>query len=119
MQEIKNCYHQMYQAMINKNTNDLNELLDDSFVLVHMTGMIQPKEEFLQAIKNGVLNYFSEKEENVHVSVVGEKASLVGQSLVNAAVFGGGRHTWRLQLDLSLIQKGNHWVITKVEASTY
>ena len=40
-------YKRMYDGMIAKDEKILRDVLDDSFVLVHMTGMRQPKEEFI------------------------------------------------------------------------
>ena len=117
--KIMGMYHTMYRYMISKDTARLGELLDDSFVLVHMTGMRQPKTEYLRAIQDGTLNYFSEEPENVNVTVNGGTALLMGQSRVSAAVFGGGRHIWRLELDINLIKQNDHWLMTEARASTY
>lgn len=38
---IRSAYKKMYDGMIAKNAEVLREVLDDSFVLVHMTGMCQ------------------------------------------------------------------------------
>lgn len=116
---ITNLYHEMYTAMIHKNNEKLNDILDDKFVLVHMTGMKQAKNEYINAITEGVLNYYTEETENIRLNVNGDNAELTGQSRVNAAVFGGGRHTWRLQLDIELVRKNEKWLITHAEASTY
>ena len=105
--------------MINKDISRLSEFLDDSFVLIHMTGMKQNKQEYLKAIADGTLNYYSEETENINVSVDGNNAVIIGQSRVNAAVFGGGRHTWRLELDIDLIDKDGQWLMTEARASTY
>ena len=51
-------------------------------------------------------------------SVDGNNAVIIGQSRVNAAVFGGGRHTWRLELDIDLIDKDGQWLMTEARAST-
>ena len=117
--EIKNIYFEMYSCMINKDISGLEKLLDDSFVLVHMTGMRQSKHEYLNAIKDGTLNYFSEETEHIEVAINGDTASLTGQSRVNASVFGGGRHTWQLELDIDLIHKHGQWLMTEARASTY
>lgn len=116
---ITNLYHEMYTAMIHKDSKALAEILDDKFVLVHMTGMRQPKHEYIAAISEGVLNYYTEETENVIISLNENTAQLTGQSRVSAAVFGGGRHTWRLQLDIALEKKGTQWLMTHAEASTY
>ena len=116
---IRKIYRDMYQYMISKDIYQLGRLLDDSFVLTHMTGMKQSKQEYLEAIENGTLNYFSEEVDNISVEITNNKALLTGQSRVNAAVFGGSRHTWRLELDLELTKKNGQWLITRARASTY
>jgi hypothetical protein len=39
----------------------------------------------------GTLNYFSAEHEHTIVEIIGEDAVLIGQSKVEAAVFGGGK----------------------------
>ena len=117
--QIEDCYRQMYKGMVEKDRRILSEVLDDSFFLVHMTGMRQPKEAFIQAVEDGTLNYFSAGHQHIGVKIQDHQAELIGQSMVNAAVFGGGRHTWRLQLKLKLIQRDDGWKITEARASTY
>ena len=118
-EKLKNCYRQMYLGMVEKDRHILSEILDESFVLVHMTGMRQSKEAFIKAVENGTLNYYSADHERIDVDLHDSSAALLGQSIVSAAVFGGGRHTWRLQLNLKLTQKENTWKITEARASTY
>ena len=112
-------YQEMYRAMIAKDIPALSAVLDDSFVLVHMTGMRQPKAAFLKAVANGTLNYASAEHDSMDVTISGDRATLIGKSRVHAAVFGGGWHTWRLEQDLQLVKKGDHWLITLAEAGTY
>lgn len=118
-EKIENCYRKMYNGMLDKDRNILTEVLDDSFVLVHMTGMHQPKAVFIRAVEDGTLNYYSAEHQSIKVKVQGEQAELIGQSVVGAAVFGGERHTWRLQQKLQLIKKEDVWKITEARASTY
>ena len=118
--QLEDCYRQMYRAMIDKDRAALSRVLDDSFVLVHMTGMRQDKESYIRAIENGTLNYYSADHERFEIEAMTEtQAEAIGQSRVNAAVFGGGRHTWRLELRMKLIRRGSEWKIAKAEASTY
>ena len=116
---VQSAYQEMYRAMIAKDIPTLSAVLDDSFVLVHMTGMRQPKAAFLKAVANGTLNYSSAEHDSMDVTVQGNTATLIGKSRVHAAVFGGGWHTWRLEQDLTLIRKDDRWLITLSEASTY
>ena len=116
---IRQAYIHMYEGMISKDEKILNKVLDDSFVLIHMTGMRQPKEAFIKAILNGTLNYFSAEHENMPVEISGDTAVLTGQSYVAAAVFGGGKSNWHLQLKCSLKKTDGVWKITRSVASTY
>lgn len=112
-------YEEMYRAMIAKDTAALGSMLDDTFVLVHMTGMRQSKHDYLRAIANGTLNYYSCDDTRLDISIKGESARMTGRSRVSAAVFGGGRHTWSLRLDIVLKKQDGLWLMTEIEAGTY
>lgn len=121
MKEIaKQSYTEMYRAMMEKDSVGMTEILDDSFVLIHMTGMRQSKEEFIRAVMNGTLNYYTAEHEEISLLTTDEDhASMVGKTRVNAAVFGGGRHTWPLQQDIELVRRHGRWLIAQARASTY
>ena len=116
---IVTAYKQMYDGMINKDETVLNEVLDDSFVLVHMTGMQQSKKEFIKAVLNGTLNYYSAEHERLPAEINGDTAVLAGQSYVAAAVFGGSRNNWHLQQKCTMMKTDGKWKITRSIASTY
>ena len=117
--QIIQLYKEMYTAMVNKDRAELERVHDDSFVLVHMTGMRQPKEVYISSIMDGTLNYYSAEHEDMQVEVKGDTAVLIGKSKVTAAVFGGGKHTWRLQLRFQLVKKNSEWRFALASASTY
>ena len=117
--QIEQLYHEMYRAMVNKDRAELERVHDDSFVLVHMTGMHQSKRVYIDSIMDGTLNYFSEQTEGLDIQVTGDSAIMTGRSKVAAAVFGGERHTWRLQLRFDLVKREEGWKLTKAQASTY
>jgi len=116
---IREAYTRMYDGMIAKDEQILKEVLDDSFVLVHMTGMRQSKDAFIKAVMDGTLNYYSAEHENMPVEISGDTAVLTGQSYVAAAVFGGGRSNWHLQQKCSMKKTDGIWKITRSVASTY
>lgn len=118
-EKIIKLYEEMYAAMVNKDRAELERVHDETFTLIHMTGMRQSKSEYIAAIMNSTLNYYSAVHEETKVAVNGNSASLTGKSKVTAAVFGGGRSTWRLQLNFELIQKNGEWYFTLTRASTY
>lgn len=118
-QQIKQLYEDMLSYMIAKDTVSLDRILSDDSVLIHMTGHRQPKAEYLREIANGTLNYYSAQTDTAEVTVDGYKAHLVGKSRVNAAVYGGGRHTWRLRMTAELRRTDGRWQITETSVTTY
>ena len=117
--EITALYKTMYHAMIAKDMDEMAKIHADSFVLIHMTGTEMNQKEYLTAVKDGTLNYYTAEHEEIKVSVNGNKATLCGKSRVNAAVYGGGKRTWRLQQDMTLEKIGGEWKFTHSQASTY
>ncbi len=118
--ELEQCYIELYRCMTEKDLASLASILDDdSFVLVHMTGMKQDKQAFIRAIKDGTLNYYSVCHENIWTEVNGVYAAVVGESRVTAAVFGGSRNTWRLRLQIQFVSRNGKWMIGRTVASTY
>ena len=117
---VRQCYLDMYRAMLDKDSTGLEKVLDDSFVLVHMTGMRQSKKEFIRAVSDGTLNYYTAEHEEIVLSeVAGDRVFLSGKSRVNAAVFGGIRHTWHLLQKLKLVKRDGRWLIAEARAGTY
>lgn len=117
--ELEECYHLMYRGMVEKDQAALEKVLAPEFVLIHMTGMRQSKKEFIRSVMDGTLHYVWARHQKVLLSEVeDDQAELIGQSLVHAAVFGGGFHTWRLQLVCRLVKRDTGWQIKEARAST-
>lgn len=119
IEEIQNLYQEYYEAMMHKDLHVLDEILDDSFELIHMTGMHQSKQDYMNAIENGTLNYRWCHHDAMPVKINHAKAFLKGQTQVDAAVFGGSWHVWHLEQDLELEKKDGTWRIMHSTASTY
>ncbi|MBQ7501890.1 nuclear transport factor 2 family protein [bacterium] len=116
---IEQLYCDMYAAMVDKDEAELERVHDDSFVLLHMTGLRQSKREYIKAILSGVLNYYSAETESLDIRIDGNKAELRGRSRVTAAVFGSSKHTWRLELRLELKKTADGWRFILAQASTW
>lgn len=118
-QSIKELYQAYWNCMINKDIQGMDEMMTDDYTLMHMTGMRQSKESFLQSVKKGELNYYSAEHDEIIVKIDGDRATIVGRSRVNAAVYGGGRHIWKLQGDFTLVKDNGQWKLKSSVASTY
>ena len=112
-EELKILYTKMYEYMVAKDISALNKIYSNDFVLVHMTGMKQNKQEYLRAIENGTLNYFSQ---NLDEIIIENNFKFIGRSKVSASVFDGGIHTWRLKLTIELTPEN---LIKSIVVSTY
>ena len=69
--------------------------------------------------ENGTLHYYSVEDDEISITVNGTTAEMTGRSRVNAAVYGGGRHTWRLQMKSKLAKNDGRWQFVESKASTY
>ena len=49
-EKIRECYRKMYEGMIRKDTDLLKESLDETYELVHMTGVRISRQEYIDAI---------------------------------------------------------------------
>ena len=115
-EELKTLYIKMYEYMIAKDIKALDKMHSDDFVLIHMTGVHQNKKEYLQAIKDGTLNYYSYQDVEI---IPKTDTTFIGRCKVLAAVYGGSKHTWKLQLKFQLAKKDGEWYFTLASASTY
>lgn len=116
---LRNAYEDMYKGMIQKNRQTLERILDKQFVLVHMTGMHQSRKQYMDAIEDGTLNYYSAVTEKIIITISKNTAKIMGRSRVNAAVFDGKRNTWPLQQDITCKKVNGNWHFIQSVASTY
>ena len=118
-EQIEELYRAYWQYMISKDIAGMNRIMAEDYELRHMTGLRQKKQDFFRSVKSGELNYYSAEHDEIIVKVSGDTAAMTGRSRVTAAVYGGGRHTWRLQGDFTLRKEEGVWKMTASRASTY
>lgn len=119
IETIKEIYRQYWICMIEKDTNGLRSIMSDDYHLMHMTGLEQSAEVFLQGLLDGTFNYYSAEHDEILVKVSGDSATMTGKSKVLAAVYGGGKNRWRLRGDFTLKKENGSWKLTGSRASTY
>ena len=119
IETIKEMYINYWTFMINKDAEGLRSLMAYDYYLMHMTGVKQSAETFLEGLLDGTFNYYSADHDAIDVKVTGDTAVMVGKSKVLAAVYGGGRNRWRLRGDFTLRKENGTWKFTSSKASTY
>lgn len=118
-EQICELYRQYWDAMIAKDVNALRSMMSEDYALQHMTGVRQSREDFLKGLRRGTFNYYSAEHDSIDVKISGESAEMTGKSRVLAAVYGGGKHSWRLRGDFTLRKENESWKLTGSRASTY
>lgn len=118
-EQIKELYRTYWNYMIDKNAEGLRDLMAGDYYLRHMTGVKQSVDEFLKGLLNGTFNYYSAEHDEIIVNINGDTATMIGKSRVLAAVYGGGKNSWRLQGDFTLRKENGNWKLTSSKASTY
>ncbi|SDB18651.1 nuclear transport factor 2 family protein [Eubacterium oxidoreducens] len=118
-EKIIELYKDYWDYMIEKNIDGLRNLMSLDYCLYHMTGVKQSIDEFLRGLENGTFHYYSADHDDIEVSIDGNRATMIGKSRVVAAVYGGGKGSWRLQGDFTLRKENGNWKLTSSRASTY
>ncbi|WP_414042070.1 nuclear transport factor 2 family protein [Macrococcus sp. EM39E] len=111
-------YKSLYTAMINEDVDRINQLMMEGSFLVHMTGYKQPKREWLKAIEDQSMKYFSSLEENIEIMMKDKKATLIAQNRVDANI-NGMRDTWPLELTIYMVKFEKNWMISHIDARAY
>ena len=119
IETITEIYRQYWKCMIDKDETGLRKLMSDDYYLMHMTGTKQSADEFIKGLMNGTFNYYTAIHDDIQIEVSGDTATMVGKSRVAAAVYGGGKNSWRLQGDFTLRKETGSWKLTSSRASTY
>lgn len=116
---IRELYIKLCDASIKKDKNTLLDILSDDYILVHMTGMHQSREQYIDSVLSGKLKYFESKHESIEVNINEDTATIIGKTKTLASPFGMPKSWWRLRQDLEVKKINNEWKITKSKASTY
>lgn len=115
---IRALHEAMREAMVASDVAELDSILADGFTLTHMTGYVQSKAEWLDAIESGEMQYH--RMETVQATLGTDVAvpELTARTLTDATIW-GSRATWRLMLRSWFEPRGDGWVITRTVASTW
>lgn len=116
--QILDVTRQLTKLMIEKNTAAIDKILDTHFTLTHITGYVQSNEEWFSEIESEQMKYYSFKEVKISINIDGDRATFVGQNLLDARIW-GTRNNWRLQQVMQLEKRNGKWIILKSVATTF
>ena len=100
-------------AMIEKDFDKLNELLEDNYTLTHMSGKTQTKDEYIDEIMEGTLNYYKSTIINPTITINdNDKAVLNADVTLDAKVY-GMKGTWTLHSQQTMEKINGKWYLSK------
>jgi hypothetical protein len=105
--EVLDDYH---RAMVEADTDKLTTLVDRRFSLVHITGYVQPRDEWLEVIRTGQFDYHRIDIDEVVVRLDADVANVTGSGTFNATI-NGMYAPWRLRFTLVLAPENGQWRI--------
>ena len=112
-EEVLERFIEFQYAMIEKNFEKLNELLDDNYTLRHMSGKIQTKDEYIDEIMDGTLNYYKSIIHNPNIIIKEkDKAILKADVTLDAKVY-GMKGTWTLHSEQTMEKINGKWYLSK------
>ena len=101
------------EAMIEKDLEKLNEIICDNYTLTHMSGKTQTKQEFIDEIMDGTLNYFKSTIDNPDITILDDnKAVFKADVTLDAKVY-GMKGTWTLHSRQTMEKIDGRWHISK------
>jgi len=115
---IGSLFETMCEAMVAGDIEELDGLLAEEFTLTHMTGYVQSKAEWLEAIASGEMQYHRMETVEATSSPVGTAPGLIARTLTDATIW-GSRATWRLTLRSWFEPRGEEWLVARTVASTW
>lgn len=115
---IESAFATFVAAMQLGDTDRLRGLTDDRFTLTHITGYVQPGDEWLEEMAQGQFVYHQVRVRDQRVTANGARAQLIARTLTDARVY-GTRNEWRLQLALDYARRGENWIAQRAVATLW
>lgn len=107
-QKILAIYQRIDDAMVNKDTETLDNILDNDYILVHMSGYRQSKQEWLEQIENEEMRYFKTMPQKTTITIDSNTVILICDTKIDARIY-GFRKTWSMSLKMRFEKRGSNW----------
>ena len=110
--EVIIAFRNHVDALIRKDRGTIEAFLAPSFQLIHITGKVQPKNEFVNEVMGGALNYYQSRLVNPQVEVNNNFARMVVDVEFDAMIY-GMRGNWTLHSKNTFQKVNNQWYFLK------
>ncbi|MDO7904820.1 nuclear transport factor 2 family protein [Paenibacillus sp. JX-17] len=106
--ELLEIYQQIDNAMVSKNTEALEIIIDTNYILEHMGGYKQSKQEWLEQIKNEKMRYIKTMPQKASFKIKGNRATLTCKTKLDAKIY-GIRHVWGMIFEMHFEKREDVW----------
>lgn len=116
-QKILAVYQRINDAMVDKDIETLDNIFDDDYIFVHMSGYQQSKHEWLKQIENEEMRYFKTMPRETTITKDGHTAILICDPKIDARIY-GTRNTWSMRVEMHFEKRGDNWYPVSSSKST-
>lgn len=118
-QAVSKTVRTQIKAMIEQDIPTLKSVIAPNAKLIHITGAVQSRDEWLKQIKIGRMHYFGSREVLFQVTMKDEThAEVISRNELDARIY-GFRNTWPLESRAEVEKINGKWLITKSSASMF
>ena len=113
-EQILAVYRQMHQAMIDKDTEALREIMGADSTVTHISGRTQTMDEWLADIENEDMKYYNIEITDLDIQVDGDRATLRCSNVIEARIY-GAHGTWTLPGSAEFEKVDGQWIRVRPE----
>ncbi|MFZ6724356.1 nuclear transport factor 2 family protein [Undibacterium sp. MH2W] len=108
--EVMSVLETYHAVMVGASIDTLDVILDEGFTLTHITGYVQPREEWLDVVRCGDFNYHDIHidESSLSVDISSISAKVKGRGIFYATI-NGLKRRWPLQFNIILLKQNEGW----------
>lgn len=114
-QAIRRLNKQQNYGMVHKDVKLLRQITSKNAKFIHMDGVVQSRDSWINSVKTGSMRYYSGKTKSMKINLHGNTAKVIVHNEVTARI-NGSRGTWTLRSENNLKKINGNWIITRSQA---
>ena len=111
--EIQQYLSEWCKAMVDADTVKLGSMMADDIILRHITGQTQTKQEWLDEVSSGAMDYHKIEQRNVNIKFISSETADVSFTSIITATIWGSYGTWTLHNTMRLARVNERWIRVK------
>lgn len=109
-EEIEQYLSEWCKAMVDADTEKLGSMMADDIILRHITGQTQTKQEWLDEVGSGSMDYHKIEQSDVNIQFINSETADVSFTSVITATIWGSNGTWTLHNTMRLGRINGRWI---------